>query len=57
MLSTVVNYDLELEQLDVKTVFWHGVLEEVIYMEKPAKFIEKGKEGMVCLLEKVIYLE
>lgn len=57
MLSTVVNYDLELEQLDVKTAFWHGVLEEVIYMEKPAKFIEKGKEGMVCLLEKVIYLE
>ena len=55
MLSIVVNYDLELEQLDVKTAFLHGVLDEKIYMEQPEEFIEKGKEEMVCLLKKSLY--
>ena len=32
MLAVVVHYDLELEQLDVKTVFLHGDLDENIYM-------------------------
>lgn len=35
LLSIVVNHDLELEQLDVKTAFLHGDIEEEIYMEQP----------------------
>lgn len=35
MLSIVVDKDLELEYLDVKTAFLHGTIEEDIYMEKP----------------------
>ena len=35
MLSVVVNYDMELEQLDVKTAFLHGTLDEEIYMSLP----------------------
>ena len=31
MLSIVVNKDFELEQLDVKTVFLHGNLEEIFF--------------------------
>ena len=55
MLSVVVNFDLELEQLDVKTAFLHGTLDEVIYMSQPEGFIEKGNEDKVCLLKKSLY--
>ena len=32
MLALVEKYDLKLDQLDVKTVFLHGSLNEEIYM-------------------------
>ena len=33
LLGVVTMYDLEVEQLDVKTVFLHGELEERINMQ------------------------
>ena len=52
MLSIVVNKDYELEQLDVKTAFLHGNLEERIIMDQPEGFIKPGDENKVCLLRK-----
>ena len=51
----VVTLDLECEQLDVKTLFLHGDLEEEIYMEQLEGFKEKGKESLVCRLKKSLY--
>ena len=46
---------MELEQLDVKTTFLHGDLEETIYMAQPEGFVEAGKEDLVCKLKKSLY--
>ena len=48
-------HDLELEQLDVKTPFLHGELEEDIYMQQPKGFLVSEKEDYVCLLKKSFY--
>ena len=55
LLALVALHDLELEQLDVKTAFLHGELEEQIYMQQPEGFIVHGKEDYVCRLKKSLY--
>lgn len=55
LFGIVAMHDLELEQLDVKTEFLHGDLEEDIYMEQPEGFVVAGKEDYVCFLQKSLY--
>jgi hypothetical protein len=55
MLAIVSHFDLELEQLDVKTAFLHGELEEQIYMHQPEGFAVSGKEDFVYFLKKSLY--
>ncbi|KAG8492333.1 hypothetical protein CXB51_009816 [Gossypium anomalum] len=55
LLALVAQYDLELVQLDVKTAFLHGDLEEEIYMTQPDGFKVAGKENWVCKLTKSLY--
>ncbi|KAM1535363.1 hypothetical protein ACFX1Z_014373 [Malus domestica] len=49
------NYDFELVQLNVKTAFLHGDLNEEIYMCQPDGYTVKGKENLFCKLKKSLY--
>lgn len=55
LLTIVAAFDLEVEQMDVKTTFLHGDLEEEIYMKQPQGFVVKGKKELVCKLKKSLY--
>ncbi|KAL5810306.1 hypothetical protein ACOSQ4_026874 [Xanthoceras sorbifolium] len=55
VLKIVAAENLHLEQLDVKTAFLYGDLEEEIYMRQPEGFKEAGKENLVCRLKKSLY--
>ena len=55
LLALVALFDLELQQLDVKTVLLHSDLEETIYMDQPKGFIIEGKEDHVFQLKKFVY--
>eukprot|EP00253_Pinus_taeda_P036357 PITA_36357 len=46
ILSVVVAFDIEVEQMDVKTTFLHEDLEEEIYMKQPEGFAVKGKKEL-----------
>ena len=49
ILSALVHFDMELQQLDVKTAFLHGYLEETIYMDQPEGYEDKEHPKKVCL--------
>lgn len=55
IMALVAHYDLELYQMDVKTTFLNGNLNEEIYMEQPEGFKVTNREHMVCRLLKSIY--
>ena len=55
IMAIVAHFDLELHQMDVRTVFLNGDLVEDVYMSQPIGFEEVGKDYMVCKLHKSIY--
>ena len=55
IMALGAHYNLELHQMDVKTTFLNGDLEENVYMAQPKGFVVEGKERMGCRLKKSIY--
>jgi hypothetical protein len=53
--SLVVSHGLLVHQVDVKTAFLNGELEEKIYMTRPDGFLVKGQEDKVCKFMKSLY--
>ncbi|GMI70226.1 cysteine-rich RLK (RECEPTOR-like protein kinase) 8 [Hibiscus trionum] len=55
VLALVAQFDLELQQMDVKTSFLNGDLEEEVYMKQPEGFSSSDGENLVCKLKNSIY--
>ena len=54
LLYIAAHFNYEIWQMNVKTAFLNGHLEECIYMMQPDGFIEKGQEHMLCKLKRSI---
>ena len=55
IMALVAHFDLELHQMDVKTAFLNGNIDETIYMVQPENFVSGDPKSMVCKLKKSIY--
>jgi len=55
LITIAVLHNLDIHQIDVKTVFLNGELNEEIYVEQHEGFIVKGQEHKVCKLVKYLY--
>ena len=55
ILALVAHFDFELQQMDVKTTFLNGELEEEVYMKQLEGFFSSQGEHLICKLKKSIY--
>ena len=55
IMALVAHYDLELDQIDMKTMFLKGEIEETINIVQPENFETKELTHLVCKLKKFIY--
>ncbi|KAK8578706.1 hypothetical protein V6N12_069050 [Hibiscus sabdariffa] len=55
LLAIVAFHDYEIWQMDVKTAFLNGKLEEDVYMTQPEGFVAPENVGKVCKLQRSIY--
>ncbi|GJV99321.1 retrotransposon protein, putative, ty1-copia subclass [Tanacetum coccineum] len=55
LISITAYYDYEIWQMDVKTTFLNGYLDEDIYMVQPEGFVDLNHPRKVCKLQRSIY--
>ena len=59
MLRTVIAIaaakNLEMRQLDVKTAFFNGDIDEELFMAQPTGFVDHEKPELVCRLRRSLY--
>ena len=55
IIALAATMGWKLYQMDVKTTFLNGEIEEEVYIEQPEGFEVHGKETHVCRLKKALY--
>jgi hypothetical protein len=55
IISIATVMDWRLHQMDVKTAFLNGVIEEEVYIKQPQGFEVHGRESHVCRMKKALY--
>ncbi|CAL8990056.1 unnamed protein product [Prunus brigantina] len=55
LIALAAQKSWQLYQLDVKSAFLNGVLEEEVYVDQPEGFVMKGSESKVYKLHKALY--
>ncbi|RVW36909.1 Retrovirus-related Pol polyprotein from transposon TNT 1-94 [Vitis vinifera] len=57
IMTLIAHYDLELHQMDVKTAFLNGNIDETIYMLQPENFESNDSKQLENTIDQCIYLK
>nr|GEV46704.1 retrovirus-related Pol polyprotein from transposon TNT 1-94 [Tanacetum cinerariifolium] len=55
IIAIAAQHKWKIHQMDVKSAFLNGLLEEEVYVEQPKGYVSKGQEGKVLRLKKALY--
>ncbi|MCO5580873.1 hypothetical protein L7F22_034745 [Adiantum nelumboides] len=55
LVAIAAHHNWKVHQLDIKTAFLNGDLQEEVYVSQPSGFVVKGQEQKVCRLRKALY--
>ncbi|KAJ3703208.1 hypothetical protein LUZ61_006913 [Rhynchospora tenuis] len=55
LISLAAQFKWKIYQMDVKSAFLNGVIEEEVYVEQPPGYMKAGKETQVLKLKKTLY--
>ena len=55
ILALTAHHDWELHQMDIKSAYLNGDLEEDIFMAQPEGYVAAGQQHLVCKLNKSLY--
>ena len=55
IMALAAKLGWKLHQMNVKTAFMNGVVEEEVYMEQPLGFETHDRQSHVCRLKKALY--
>jgi hypothetical protein len=55
IITMAIAKGWSLHQMDVKNVFFHGDLQEEMYMEHPPGYVDQTHLNLVCRLKKALY--
>ena len=51
VITLVMYFDIELQQMDANTAFLNGNIDKIIYMVQPENFVFIDSKKMVCKLK------
>lgn len=55
LFTVVAYYDLDIDQIDVKTAFLYGLTDQLVYIQVPKGSETQATKGIVCKLLKTLY--
>lgn len=55
LFAIVAYFDPDIDQMDVKTAFLYGLIDQLIYVEMPKETETEANKNMVCKLLKALY--
>ena len=55
LVAIAAHHGWKIHQLDIRTAFLNGDLQEEVYVSQPSGFVMHGQEKKACTLHKALY--